>query len=189
MYIEKLEKLRRQLNRLQNENRSNLDYKDDLDSFFVECWSLKDWIKNDPKVINKIHDITSVLERYISSDINLQICADLANRNKHYLLTQKRVDAKIAHSEMNITCEENINFLDRVREEACDELYQNGILVKKIIHKEEPKVEATYNIKESDEVIKQKYIIEDKNGNSYDALRVAKDSLKSWNVLVNTLSI
>ena len=62
-------------------------YQDDLYAFFINCYHIKDWIKNDPKVAKSVKDLT---EPYINSNPDLRVCADLCNGSKHFRLTNKR---------------------------------------------------------------------------------------------------
>lgn len=106
-YLDQLQRVRRFATRLQNEdNRDSVDYDDDLWSFFQNCWHLKDWLKNDPFVIQHLeerlkHDasintlavtttcnIADIIERDVNSTPVLRICGDLANRSKHATLTR-----------------------------------------------------------------------------------------------------
>lgn len=69
------------------------EYDDHLWSFFVHCFHLKDWIKNDSAV--PIH-VRNAVEGCLNTSQALQISADLANRLKHYQLDKPRLDAKAA---------------------------------------------------------------------------------------------
>lgn len=91
-YKEQLKKVKRFLNKIdpvQKYHGDQIEYEDNLWSFFQNAWHLKDHIKNDES-INQF-PIESVVDTYLS----LKICADLANRTKHLKLTKmNRVDAK-----------------------------------------------------------------------------------------------
>jgi hypothetical protein len=62
---------------------------DDFEAFFIHCFHLKDWLKNDPEV-----DITigTAAEALVNSSDALRICADLANGVKHLRLDRPRGD-------------------------------------------------------------------------------------------------
>jgi hypothetical protein len=60
----------------------HLDY---VYSFFQNCYHLKDWIKNDPKVSEAAKN---AVEEFISGDDSLSLCADIANASKHLRLTK-----------------------------------------------------------------------------------------------------
>ncbi len=85
---------------LNNINREQHDYDDDVRQFFQECWNLKDRIKNDEDLEERI---TRTVEEEVSNYPHLEIIADLANRTKHYKLTRHiRKDAKVGNITVNI---------------------------------------------------------------------------------------
>ncbi len=98
-YSEQLERVRRFFARLSNENRDAVEYDDDLWSFFQNCWHFKDWLKNDPAVPTHI---TKRVEKDANDKPAIKICADLANRSKHVVLTRIRVDAKITSRDTTV---------------------------------------------------------------------------------------
>ena len=87
--------------RIKNQKRSNIEYEDDLWSFFQNCWHLKDWIINDTDVPAKIRNRRKI-ERAVKRFPSLMISADLANRSKHSALNRIRKDAKIVSSEIRL---------------------------------------------------------------------------------------
>jgi len=91
-YLQQYERMTRFLKRLENQNRDQQDYVDDMWSFFQHCFHLKDWIKNDPQISP---DIGSKIEEKINASQTLKIIADLANRSKHFRLDKKREDANL----------------------------------------------------------------------------------------------
>lgn len=91
-YIQQYERVKRFLKRLENQNRDQQDYIDDLWSFYQHCFHLKDWIKNDPQISP---DISSKIEKEINTPQTLRIIADLANRSKHFRLDKKRENANM----------------------------------------------------------------------------------------------
>lgn len=92
-YLEQYERLKRYWNKINDQNRSQVEYEDDLWAFFQHCWHLKDWIKNDPNL-----NIPINIETYINQHCPyLMICADLCNRSKHLKLTSSRRDANITN--------------------------------------------------------------------------------------------
>lgn len=98
--VKQWERLNRALKRIENNrNRKMEEYEDDAWFFFLHCWHLKDWIKNDDAIDRKHrHSVeTDVHEIY-----ELVICADLANRSKHLKLTTKRVDADVTSRSITI---------------------------------------------------------------------------------------
>lgn len=62
-------------------------YDDDvLQSFFIHCYHVKDWIKNDPDVSESAK---AEIEDFINCSKELAICADLCNGAKHSYLKRK----------------------------------------------------------------------------------------------------
>ena len=57
---------------------SSVEYDDDLQHYFQDCWHLKDWIKNDPT-----SGVGAQVESEVSAHRSLRIVADLANGSKH----------------------------------------------------------------------------------------------------------
>lgn len=61
------------------------DYHDDVHSFFVHCYHVRDWIVT----LNKIGVSAKDVDRYIDSQDCLRLCADLCNASKHCELIHK----------------------------------------------------------------------------------------------------
>jgi len=59
-------------------------YEDDVYSFFMNCYHLKDWIRNDPTVAS----VANKVEEYINNNLDLKLCADLCNSLKHLCLNE-----------------------------------------------------------------------------------------------------
>jgi hypothetical protein len=57
-----------------------LQAEDDYYNFFVWCFHLKDWLKNDPSVST---ETKKAAEELIKTSESLSLCADLANGIKH----------------------------------------------------------------------------------------------------------
>ncbi len=51
------ERMKRAHARLSKSYESSIDYDDDLQHFFQDCWHLKDWLKNDRSVKDRTSDI------------------------------------------------------------------------------------------------------------------------------------
>jgi hypothetical protein len=70
-------------------NESSVHYEDDVYAFFINCYHLKDWIKNDPAVTAKVPSIGIDIEAFIGNapDGNeyLQLCGDICNSQKHFV--------------------------------------------------------------------------------------------------------
>lgn len=60
------------------------EHHDQMHAFFVECYSLKDWIKND---ISE-EDLDENVENFINKNVCLKLCADIANGKKHLELNK-----------------------------------------------------------------------------------------------------
>ena len=85
---------------LNNINREQHEYEDDVRQYFQECWNLKDRIKNDESLDPAI---TKSIENKINNHPSLEIAADLANRMKHYTLDRRvRKDAAISRRSLTI---------------------------------------------------------------------------------------
>lgn len=59
-------------------------YDDDIVSFFIHCYHVRDWIVH----LNKIGITSRQVNSFIDSQGPLKICADLANGSKHCKLTR-----------------------------------------------------------------------------------------------------
>jgi hypothetical protein len=91
-FSDQLERVKRYLVRVRNHNRPHAEYEDDLWSFFVHAWALKDWVRND-KELNT--EARARVAAAAENEFTLQICADLANRTKHVVLDKhSRHDAR-----------------------------------------------------------------------------------------------
>lgn len=100
-YMDQLNRVRRMLERINRQDRSPIEYEDDVWSFFQNCWHLKDWVKNDPSVPARVRNS---IEKLVAAPRPLMMCADLANATKHLKLTKKpRAGAKQSHWNIAIT--------------------------------------------------------------------------------------
>ena len=61
--------------------------RDDFYAFFVTCFHLKDWLKNDPAVRKPVR---KKIEQLVNDKVSLRLCADIANGVKHLVLTNKK---------------------------------------------------------------------------------------------------
>ena len=88
-YESQLERIKRYYKRFKNINngRPHTDstdyYMDDIFSFFINCYHLKDWLINDPSYTKRKK---SEIEKYITKTESLSICADICNGLKHLKL-------------------------------------------------------------------------------------------------------
>lgn len=60
-------------------------YEDDLISFFMHCYHIRDWILH----LNKAGVSAAQLDDFINNNEVLRVCADLCNGSKHCKLTRK----------------------------------------------------------------------------------------------------
>lgn len=61
-------------------------YEDEVYSFFLNCYHLKDWIINDPTVsVDK-----TTVENFINGSQELRLCADICNGLKHMVRNRQR---------------------------------------------------------------------------------------------------
>lgn len=60
-------------------------YLDDLYSFFVNCYHLKDWIEKDEAIICT----KSEIESFLAKNDYLKLCANLCNSSKHLVLKSR----------------------------------------------------------------------------------------------------
>lgn len=61
-------------------------YQDEVYAFFLNCYHLKDWIKNDENV----GAAATKVEEFINSNEELSLCADICNGIKHLKLEGSR---------------------------------------------------------------------------------------------------
>lgn len=90
--VEQLERTKRYLERVRSiysgiissSGHDKDSYDDDVISFFIHCYHVRDWIINLSNV-----DISSAeVDEFINSHKPLRLCADLANGSKHCKLTR-----------------------------------------------------------------------------------------------------
>jgi hypothetical protein len=107
------ERLKRSLKIIEDQDLNTIDYNDGIWHFFQDCYHLKDWIINDPSVdisikgkyLDKKHKEGHKVEKYIIDNLDLSICADLANRSKHLKLTHSKgnIEADITRGNIIVT--------------------------------------------------------------------------------------
>ena len=95
-YLEQSERMQRCYDRFRQFNsrladKASSDYEDDVYAFFMHCYHLKDWIKNDPSVRTQMPNIGTDVERFINESEALSLCAALCN-------SQTRLDLNRSHS-------------------------------------------------------------------------------------------
>lgn len=89
--MEQLERAKRYLARMEkiyegifSSSHDRESYDDDVVSFFIHCYHVRDWIIH----LNKLGITAKEVDLYINSHRCLMICADLANGSKHCKLTR-----------------------------------------------------------------------------------------------------
>jgi hypothetical protein len=70
-------------------DRSSEKYDDEVFAFFLNCYHLKDWIKNDRAAGLAAQNH---VENFINSSYLLKLCADICNSHKHLRLKAPRSD-------------------------------------------------------------------------------------------------
>lgn len=91
-YLEQFDRVKRWYQRFLtiNEGRQhNLpsdNYQDEVYAFFLNCYHLKDWIKND----ESIRVAEAEVEDFINNNNDLKLCGDICNNNKHLTLDSPR---------------------------------------------------------------------------------------------------
>jgi len=68
-------------------------YDDDVISFFIHCYHVRDWIVH----LNTAGITAKQVDSFINKHMPLKICADLANGSKHYRLTRTLRTARQPH--------------------------------------------------------------------------------------------
>lgn len=92
-YIEQFLRVERWFSRLLDDSLARPEkqqitkeyFQDDLYSFFINCYHLKDWIEKDDSIICTKSD----LESFLAKNEYLKLCADLCNSSKHLVLNTK----------------------------------------------------------------------------------------------------
>lgn len=90
--MEQLERTKRYLNRLNkiysgifsSSGHDEEAYDDDVISFFIHCYHVRDWVIH----LNKLGITARQVDSYIDRHRALRICTDLANGSKHCKLTR-----------------------------------------------------------------------------------------------------
>ena len=93
------DRMERGYTRLNKPYQSSVDYEDDIQHYFQDCWHLKDWIKNDVNVSQIVRDN---IESEVDNHKSLRIVADLANGSKHLSRTKHREGAYVTGGNLTI---------------------------------------------------------------------------------------
>lgn len=68
-------------------DRSSDNYQDDVYAFFMTCYHLKDWLKNDESL-----DISGqTIEDFVHGYDPLRICGDICNGHKHLTIDRPKI--------------------------------------------------------------------------------------------------
>jgi len=84
-------------------NDAVVRYSDDVWSFFIHAWHVRDWIKHD---VSLPIDIRDRILAGVNASRWLCICADLANGRKHFELSRPRVGAALESLRASWTTED-----------------------------------------------------------------------------------
>src|SRR5262249_28177280 len=93
-YLEQYERMQRSYDRFREikpglTDKISSDYEDDVYAFFLHCYHLKDWVKNDTSVKSRMPNIGPDVERFINESEALSLCADLCNSLNHLELKKE----------------------------------------------------------------------------------------------------
>ena len=58
------------------------DYEDNIYAFFMHCYHLKDWIKNDHSVESRMPNIGTDVDHFVNESEALSLCTELCNSLK-----------------------------------------------------------------------------------------------------------
>jgi hypothetical protein len=92
-YLEQWDRVKRWWTRVREVSlgRSHVLYpefgEDEIFAFFLNCYHLKDWVKNDPAS----GELKDLVEAYVKNSQTLSICGELCNGLKHLARDPKRV--------------------------------------------------------------------------------------------------
>jgi hypothetical protein len=86
-YLEQYERMKRSYDRFREikpglTDKITSDYEDNIYAFFLHCYHLKDWVKNDISVKSRVPNISTDVERFINESEALSLCADLCSSLK-----------------------------------------------------------------------------------------------------------
>ena len=73
---------------------------DQIYNFFMNCYHLKDWLKNDAKFPA---DKKKEVEDFINKNQDLTLCANICNGHKHFTLDRRRIKKKRIKKNLRVT--------------------------------------------------------------------------------------
>ena len=91
-YLQQLERVMRwygrfkEISESKNTSQASIHDEDVVYAFFINCYHLKDWIKND----SSQDEMRGKVEEFVNSSESLSICADLCNGLKHLTIDKSR---------------------------------------------------------------------------------------------------
>ena len=91
-YVQQFARVGRWYERFEQISRGKLHdtdsdfYQDDVYAFFMNCYHLKDWVRNDPDAAT----LSGKVEDFITNTPEMALCADICNGLKHLTLTKPR---------------------------------------------------------------------------------------------------
>jgi|GEM_PF-3987067 len=179
------------LERLENTQRNNLEYEDDLHAYFIFCYHLRDYLQIEIKKM-KPQEEEKTIEKNVTDKIfnksalypALSICRDICNITKHGKPKDEKFgkNADYGKGIVNICEQEHIELsvsakgkLSRVDEagnliDEVGNVGQSEILGQRTAEAEEDTAAA----------VDQHYYVVDSTGNEYDAVDVARQALAEW---------
>ena len=90
--------------RLNEDYYSSINFEDDIQHYFQDCWHLKDWIKNDDSISQAVR---GCVEAEVEKHEPLRVIADLANGSKHLNRYTNRLGAYVTGGHLTIGLGQN----------------------------------------------------------------------------------
>ncbi len=96
-YLEQFKRVQRWYQRVNNiaqgkvHNKSSDYLKDEVLAFFINCFHLKDWIRNDDSIPQKVRN---QVENFVKASPELTLCRELCHSTKHLKLTNKQLSER-----------------------------------------------------------------------------------------------
>lgn len=85
VWHEQYDRILRWFDRLQRPGEIDEHRRDEYYAFFLICYHLKDWLKTDPVVQQRVLNIDRKVEGFVNTNLSLRLCAALANGVKHFV--------------------------------------------------------------------------------------------------------
>lgn len=161
-FTAQLDRAKRFLNRIQKPANNQIDFEDNLWSFFIHAWHVYDWIWYEFESKTGYTTKKKFKENLVTTYPHLAVCAGLANRIKHFELKDKSIQ-NVRHTRTNVTI--HLAMLYVVTGEN---------LNKRNLEQQAPR--RTYE-----------YFVTDNNNKVYNALDVAKNTISEWESIIKSL--